>query len=118
MGACLILVFLGLAVGAGTGDAFGAFAGAFVGLHLGLLVAGVRWMRAHLVEHPATVEAHAVMCFPYAQPAECELVGDLKSRRWTDVQRCSLQPDPTRVGCDKGCIRLMNATHVRPGAAA
>jgi len=44
-------------------------------------------------------------------------VGDLRSGRWYDVRRCSLLKVPTKVDCDKGCIRLITLAHVRPGRA-
>jgi hypothetical protein len=115
MGASLIGFALGLAVGAWTGTAFGALAGGVIGMVLGLSVHAAGWMRAQLRETVPTVERHSVMCFPYAQAAECDFVGDLKSGRWTDVRRCSLLKTPDHVDCDKGCIRLMALTGVRPG---
>ena len=117
MGATLIGFVLGLAVGAVTGAEFGAFAGGIVGILLGLSVYAVGWVRSHLREVIPTVARHRVMCFPYAQAAECEFVGDLKSGRWYDVRRCSLLEEPTKVDCEKDCIRLMNVTGVRPGDA-
>ncbi len=117
MAASLIGFVLGLAVGAATGTAFAAFAGGMVGMLLGLSVYAVGWMRSHLREAIPTVARHCVICFPYGQAAECEFVGDLKSGRWYDVIRCSLLQEPTKVECDKGCVRLMNLTRVRPGDA-
>jgi hypothetical protein len=112
-----ILFLLGLVVGAGTGDAVGAFAGGMVGILLGLTIIAVGWMRSHLRETNPTVASHSVMCFPFAQAAECEFVGDAKSGRWYDVRKCSLLQAPKSLDCDKGCVRLLNATRERPGHA-
>ena len=117
MVAGLIVFALGVIVGAATGTVLGALVGGIVGMLLGGLVHGLLWTRSRLRENVPTVEAHSVMCFPYAQSAECEFVGDLESGRWVDVKRCSLLRDPNHVNCDKGCIRLMNVTSVRPGEA-
>jgi hypothetical protein len=117
MVASLIVFVLGVTVGAATGTVLGALVGGLVGMLLGGLVYAVSWMRFQLRETIPTVEPHSVMCFPYAQAAECELVGDLKSGRWVDVKQCSLHRVPTEVNCDKGCLRMMNLTHVRPGQA-
>jgi hypothetical protein len=116
MGATLIGFALGLVVGAATGTEGGAFGGAMLGMSIGLVVFGVQWMRAHLGDEPV-VERHLVMCTPYGQVAEAEFVGDLGTKRWGDVTRCSLLRDPDHVDCDKGCVALMNLAHVRPGKA-
>jgi len=99
-------------VGAGTGDVFSAFAGGVLGLLVGLSVHAVRWMASRVRETTPTVERHSVMCFPYAQAADCEFVGDLRTGRWTDIRRCSLLGK--NADCEKVCIRLMNQTGVRP----
>jgi hypothetical protein len=111
-----ILFVLGLAVGAGMGTA-GALVGGSVGALAGLAVYAIGRMHARVSEPVPAVESHSVMCFPYGQAADCEFVGDRRSGRWYDVRRCSLLKVPTDVGCDKGCIRLMNLTHDRPGVA-
>jgi hypothetical protein len=115
MVASLYLFLGGVAVGAGTGSAVAALAGGMVGLLLGLAVYAGGWVRAHLRESAPVAERHSVMCFPYAQAADCDFLGDLKHRRWYDVARCSLMRVPTEVACDKGCIRMLNLARVRPG---
>jgi hypothetical protein len=106
---------LGTATGAGMGGALGALVGGFLGLHVGGAVHACSWIRSHEGASTPVVGRHSVMCFPYGQAADCELIGDPERRRWYDVARCSLMRVPTDVRCDKGCIRLMNLTRVRPG---
>jgi hypothetical protein len=116
MVASLYLFLGGVAIGAGMGrSAVAALAGGVVGFSIGLGVAAIAWIRSHLRDTAPVTERHRVMCFPYGQAADCELVGDLDSRRWYDVARCSMKHVQSGVTCDKGCIRLMNAARVRPG---
>ena len=117
MVASLIVFALGVAAGAATGTGLGAIVGGIIGLHFAAMVYAFVWLRSHLRDVVPTVEPHVVMCFPFGQAAECELVGDLASRRWVDVSRCSVQRLPDHINCDKGCVKMMNLTRVRPGAA-
>jgi hypothetical protein len=112
----LIGFVLGMVAGAATGTVGAAYGFALLGMSVGLLVHGVRWLRAHLGDEPI-VERHLVMCTPYGQVAEADFAGDRGTGRWSDVTRCSLLDDPDHVDCDKGCVALMNLAHVRPGTA-
>lgn len=114
MGAALIGFVVGLVVGATTGTELGAFAGGVVGMLVGLAVWAFGSLRARLGDDP-TVERHRIMCTPFGQSADCEVVGDLKRGRWYDVRSCSLLQPATQVDCDKGCLRQINAAGVRPG---
>lgn len=116
MGAGLIGFILGLLVGALTGTELGAITGGLTGLLIGLSVHAFGWLRSHLGDAPA-VRRHLVMCTVFGQTADCDFVGDTGTGRWFDVTRCSLLSSPTQVNCDKGCIDLIRAGHVRPGEA-
>lgn len=113
MGFVLIGFVLGALVGAVTGTGLGIFAGGVAGVFLGGMLYGLSWLRRHAGDSP-TVERHCVMCERFGQHADCELVGDLGTKRWYDVESCSLQP--TGVDCHKGCLSLMTAAGVRPGS--
>jgi hypothetical protein len=115
MGAILILFVLGMAVGAGTGSAAGAFVGGLIGALLALAGLGLGWLRNHVRDVDPIVEDHSVMCFRYAQAADCSFVADRNRGKWIDVAWCSHQP--RGVACDKTCLPLLNIARVRPGAA-
>jgi hypothetical protein len=114
MGASAIGTVFGFALGAATGTAMGAFAGAFLGMFVGLGLGGLFWMRAHLGDTP-TVERHLVMCTPFGHAADCQFEGDLETGRWYDVKSCSLLRPASQVDCDKGCLRQLQLSGVRPG---
>jgi hypothetical protein len=114
MVAMLILFVFGAAAGAGTGSPLAALGGGLVGLMLGLAVYAVGRIRDR-APADGVIETHAAMCFPYAQPAELEVLGDPERGRWVDVTWCSLHKE---MHCDKGCLRLLNVTSVRPPPAA
>lgn len=114
MGASVIGFILGTLAGAFTGTLLGAVTGGLTGLLIGLSVHAFGWLRSHLGDAP-TVQRHLVMCTVFGQPAECDFAGDLKTGRWSDVTRCSLLNDPAHVDCEKGCVLLLKAAHVRPG---
>ncbi len=115
MGATFIGFVIGLALGAGTGTAGGAFIGGVLGMLVGVTAHGVGWIRAHRGDAP-TIERHRVVCTPYGQIADIEFVGDLETRRWLDVKRCSLLPVADRVACDKRCLHRLSDSGVKPGA--
>lgn len=114
MGWIIIGGAVGFALGAGMATPAGAFVGALVGMHLGAIAAAMSWLRDNIGQQP-TVEMHRVACIPRGTPADVELVGDLGTRRWTDVRQCSLE-DPDHVDCDKTCRVMMNDARIRPGA--
>jgi hypothetical protein len=114
MGSMLIGFVVGLTIGAASGSELGAFAGAVLGMGVGIAVYGARWLQAHLGDSPVTVH-HRVMCTPLGHQADCEMVGDIGQGRWYDVRSCSLLPVANEVRCDKGCVRLLNLSGVRPG---
>ncbi len=116
MGLVFMGTIFGLILGAGSGTEVGAFFGAVVGMSAGLVVYGLGWMRAHLGSAP-TVETHRLICTPQGALADCELEGDLETGRWSDVKRCSLLHPAGDVSCEKSCLRLMNDSGVKPGAA-
>lgn len=116
MGAGVIGLILGFLAGALTGTQLGALAGAGTGLLIGLSVHAFGWMRSHWGDNPV-VERHLVMCTVFGHTADCDFVGDQQTGHWFNVARCSLLNDPTNVNCDKGCVRLIKAGHVRPGQA-
>jgi hypothetical protein len=114
MSATVIGFILGALLGALTGTEVGIATGGVAGALVGLTVHVLMWMRAHAGSAP-TLEQHRVMCTAYGQAADCEFEGDLGTGRWYDVKRCSILAEPDAVRCDKGCVRLMTLTDVRPG---
>lgn len=114
MGATIIGFVLGFALGLGTGTEVGALAGAVLGAMIGATFAGLGWLRNHSGSHPV-VETHRVMCTPMGHVGEISFVGDLETKRWSEVKRCTLLPVMNRVDCDQGCVRRMNDSGVRPG---
>lgn len=116
MFAGFIGLIIGAIVGGGLAGELGAASVAPLGLFAGLTFHALAWLRAHSGDAPV-VERHLVMCTPMGHAARAELVGDLEQRRWHDVRSCSLLAEQDQVQCDKGCVRLMNLSGVRPGAA-
>ena len=51
-------------------------------------------------------ETKTVLCVPHAQSATCTFVGDLTSRRWIGVKKCSLMGD--EIECEQNCLLLLN----------
>lgn len=116
MGAAFIGFVFGLALGAGSGTAGGAFVGGILGMLLGVSAHAFVWIRAHRGDAP-TVERHRVLCTPYGRLADIDFVGDLETRRWLDVKRCSLLPVVGEVSCDKRCVHRLADSGTRPGDA-
>lgn len=116
MVATLIGFVFGALMGATTGSVVGICAGAAGGALIGVFVDALRWLRSLAGDAPTT-ERHLAMCAVYGQTAECEFVGDLHTRRWSDVRSCSLLATPTRVECEKTCVSLIGLAGVRPGGA-
>jgi hypothetical protein len=106
---------IGLVLGASTGTGeLGAFAGATMGMLIGVAVHGFGWVRDHLGDAP-TIERHRVMCTPFGHAADLELAGDVQRGRWFDVKSCSLLRPSNQVDCEKGCLRQINLSGLKPG---
>lgn len=114
MSAGLIGFALGLTLGAATGTPGAAFGGAILGMSIGLFVAGIAWMRAHLGDDPV-IERHRVFCTPLGGIADVDVAGDLGTRRWTQVERCSLLHHD--LGCDQGCLAMIRLSGAKPGGS-
>ncbi|MBZ0238591.1 MAG: complement resistance protein TraT [Deltaproteobacteria bacterium] len=114
MGAALIGFVIGFALGLGTGSAAGALVVAILGALVGVSAHAARWLWAHRGDSP-TVERHRVFCTPYGRSAVIDFVGDLETRRWLDVKRCSLLRVATDVSCDKRCVNRMRDSGIKPG---
>jgi hypothetical protein len=115
MGAMAIGAVLGFILGATSGTQAGAFAGAIFGMSVGLFVYGFFWARARAGDMP-TIERHQILCTPLGRIADCEVQGDLETRRWYDIKRCSLLRPATNVDCDKTCLKMINDSGTRPGS--
>lgn len=114
MGATLIGLVFGALAGAITGTEFGLWAGAFTGMCIGFSIYAVEWLVDHFGDAPV-VERHHIMCERYGQAVDVTFVGDLHTKRWHDVESCTLQKG--EIKCHKGCVSLMKSAHVRPGRA-
>lgn len=114
MGAAIIGFAIGFALGAGTGTGGGAFVGGILGAMLGASIHAIRWLWAHRGDAP-TVERHRVLCTPYGRVADIDFVGDLDTRRWLGVKRCSLLRVADEVACDKRCLNRIKHSGVKPG---
>jgi hypothetical protein len=115
MGAAFIGFIIGFALGAGSGTAGGAFIGGVLGMLVGVAAHSAGWIRAHRGDAP-TIERHRVVCTPYGKVADIEFEGDLETRRWLDVKRCSLLPVAGTVACDKRCLHQLSDSGIKPGA--
>lgn len=110
-------LFLGLAVGATVAGPFGGALGAVIGLVIGMI-----WAMA--VDPSSRIPADAVLvkeerhllCMPKGQLATTTFVRDAGTRRWLDVERCSLCHPSDHIECGKRCLSLMRDT-VRTAAS-
>ncbi|MHC4513023.1 MAG: hypothetical protein ACYTGW_14795 [Planctomycetota bacterium] len=109
MSRTVLSVALGLTIGALLGGAMGCVLGAVCGVAIGFLWATTEDASARPPEGtPLAHEQRRLMCIPRGRPAECVLARDQHTRRWVDVESCSLCRTPTRVDCQKRCLVLMN----------
>ncbi len=114
MGATLIGLVLGALAGAITGTQFGVWVGGLTGMSIGFSIYAFEWMANHFGDAP-TLEEHRIMCTRFGHAAQVGFVGDLHTKRWYNVDHCSLQQG--EVECHKGCVAMMRTAHVAPGRA-
>lgn len=105
----LLCGVLGLAIGALLGGGLGSVMGLICGVALGYAWTGAQDVSTPPEEGAAVErERECVLCIPRGRPADCVFVRDPHTRRWLDVESCSLAQPNTEVNCEKRCLVLMN----------
>jgi hypothetical protein len=104
-------MFLAVVLGFALAGPLGAAVGAILGMAMGMMLSGVvEATRKARAGAEVVREERRLLCVPKGQVATATFVREAGTRRWLDVERCTLCEPEEKVGCQKRCLLLMRDT--------